>query len=319
MSTIIKVENLTKDFGDLRAVDGISFEVEEGEIFGFLGPNGAGKSTTIKMMTALLRPTDGQIHIDGVNVCNNPKAIRAQIGLVFQSSSLDDRLTGWENLKFHGILYNMDSDLIARRIKELSENVSLGDRLSDPVKTYSGGMKRRLELIRGLLHHPHVLFLDEPTLGLDPQTRRHIWEYILELEETEEISIFLTTHYMDEVEIARRAAIIDQGKIIALDKVEQLKKNLGGDIIVLSTSNNENTQAEIKEKFGLDAEKVDSKLRIAVDHGDKFIPDLLSSLSDRVTSINLREPTMDDVFLELTGKEIREGGPEKKEVLKRGH
>ncbi len=319
MSKIISVKNLVKDFGDLRAVDGISFEVEEGEIFGFLGPNGAGKSTTIKMMTALLRPTEGNIWIDGVDVCSNPKAIRSKIGLVFQSSSLDDRLTGWENLKFHGILYNMDSDLIERRVEDLSTNVGLKDRLGDPVKNYSGGMKRRLELIRGLLHHPHVLFLDEPTIGLDPQTRRHIWEYIIDLEENEDISIFLTTHYMDEVEIARRAAIIDEGKIISLDKVETLKKNLGGDIIVLSTTDVEHSKAEIKEKFDLDVEQVDSQLKIAVDHGDEFIPDLLSSLSDKVTSINLREPTMDDVFLDLTGKEIRDSGPEKTPVMKRGH
>lgn len=319
MSTIIKVEDLVKDFGDLRAVDGISFEVEEGEIFGFLGPNGAGKSTTIKMMTALLRPTEGNIWIDGVDVCSNPKAIRSKIGLVFQSSSLDDRLTGWENLKFHGILYNMESDLIERRVEELSTNVGLSERLDDPVKNYSGGMKRRLELIRGLLHHPHVLFLDEPTIGLDPQTRRHIWEYIIGLEENEEVSIFLTTHYMDEVEIAKHAAIIDEGTIIALDEVEALKKDLGGDIIVLSTTDNENSKVEIREKFNLDVEQVDSKLKIAVDHGDEFIPDLLSSLSDKVTSINLREPTMDDVFLDLTGKEIRDSGPEKTPVMKRGH
>ncbi|MFP3953534.1 MAG: ATP-binding cassette domain-containing protein [Candidatus Bipolaricaulota bacterium] len=319
MSTIIKVEDLVKDFGDLRAVDGISFEVEEGEIFGFLGPNGAGKSTTIKMMTALLRPTEGNIWIDGVDVCSNPKAIRSKIGLVFQSSSLDDRLTGWENLKFHGILYNMESGLIERRVEELSTNVGLSERLDDPVKNYSGGMKRRLELIRGLLHHPHVLFLDEPTIGLDPQTRRHIWEYIIGLEENEEVSIFLTTHYMDEVEIAKHAAIIDEGTIIALDEVEALKKDLGGDIIVLSTTDNENSKVEIREKFNLDVEQVDSKLKIAVNHGDEFIPNLLSSLSDKVTSINLREPTMDDVFLDLTGKEIRDSGPEKTPVMKRGH
>lgn len=317
MEKVIQVENLTKDYGDLRAVDGISFEVYEGEIFGFLGPNGAGKTTTIKTLCGLLAPTSGTARIAGMDVGENPMKIRKQIGLVFQTSSLDDRLTGRENLSFHSRLYNVDRETEKRRINELSERVGLEDRLDDRVKNYSGGMKRRLELIRGMIHHPHVLFLDEPTLGLDPQTRSYIWDYIQELKKREEISIFLTTHYMDEVELANRAAIIDEGRIIALDSVEALKDQLGGDLIFLETDDNEKALRKLEEEFGVEVEEVDSKLKLTVEKGEQLIPRLTQVLSDSIKSINLHEPTMDDVFLHLTGKEIRESEPEDNSMEKR--
>jgi len=317
MEKVIEVENLTKDYGDLRAVDGISFEVYEGEIFGFLGPNGAGKTTTIKTLCGLLAPTSGTARIAGMDVGENPMEIRKQIGLVFQTSSLDDRLTGRENLSFHSRLYNVDRETEKRRINELSERVGLEDRLDDRVKNYSGGMKRRLELIRGMIHHPHVLFLDEPTLGLDPQTRSYIWDYIQELKKREEISIFLTTHYMDEVELANRAAIIDEGRIIALDSVEALKDQLGGDLIFLETDDNEKALRKLEEEFGVEVEEVDSKLKLTVEKGEQLIPRLTQVLSDSIKSINLHEPTMDDVFLHLTGKEIRESEPEDNSMEKR--
>ena len=317
MEKVIQVENLTKDYGDLRAVDGISFEVYEGEIFGFLGPNGAGKTTTIKTLCGLLAPTSGTARIAGMDVGENPMKIRKQIGLVFQTSSLDDRLTGRENLSFHSRLYNVDRATEKRRINELSERVGLEDRLDDRVKNYSGGMKRRLELIRGMIHHPHVLFLDEPTLGLDPQTRSYIWDYIQELKKREEISIFLTTHYMDEVELANRAAIIDEGRIIALDSVEALKDQLGGDLIFLETDDNERARRKLEEEFGVEVEEVDSKLKLTVEKGEQLIPRLTQVLSDSIKSINLHEPTMDDVFLHLTGKEIRESEPEDNSMEKR--
>jgi len=317
MEKVIEVENLTKDYGDLRAVDGISFEVYEGEIFGFLGPNGAGKTTTIKTLCGLLAPTSGTARIAGMDVGENPMEIRKQIGLVFQTSSLDDRLTGRENLSFHSRLYNVDRETEKRRINELSERVGLQDRLDDRVKNYSGGMKRRLELIRGMIHHPHVLFLDEPTLGLDPQTRSYIWDYIQELKKREEISIFLTTHYMDEVELANRAAIIDEGRIIALDSVEALKDQLGGDLIFLETDDNEKALRKLEEEFGVEVEEVDSKLKLTVEKGEQLIPRLTQVLSDSIKSINLHEPTMDDVFLHLTGKEIRESEPEDNSMEKR--
>lgn len=306
MKKVIEVENLTKDYGDLRAVDGINFEVYRGEIFGFLGPNGAGKTTTIKMLTGLLRPTAGTGKISGMDVSKEPMKVRKQIGLVFQTSSLDDKLTGRENLSFHSRLYNVPRDLEEERIEVLSERVGLSDRLDERTENYSGGMQRRLELIRGLLHHPRVLFLDEPTLGLDPQTRNHIWDYIQELKQEEELSIFLTTHYMDEVELAERTAVIDEGEIIALDTIEALKDELGGDLVFLQTEDNEKSRKSLEESFGLRAEKVDSKLKLTVDKGEEWIPKLIKAVSEDIKSINLHEPTMDDVFLHLTGKEIRE-------------
>ena len=306
MSKVIEVKNLTRDYGDLRAVDNISFGVEEGEIFGFLGPNGAGKTTTIKMLCGLLKPTSGIAKITGLEVAKNPMEIRKQIGLVFQTSSLDDKLTGRENLSFHSRLYNVERNIEKERIIELSERVGLSDRLDDRVDNYSGGMKRRLELIRGLIHHPRVLFLDEPTLGLDPQTRSYIWDYIQDLKNKEEISIFLTTHYMDEVELAGRAAVIDEGEIIALDTIEALKDGLGGDLIFLQTEDNDRSRKILKEEFDIEIEEVDSKLKLTVEKGEELIPKLTTVLSGKIKSINLHEPTMDDVFLHLTGKEIRE-------------
>ena len=224
MSNIIEVKNLKKQFGDFVAVDNISFEIAEGEIFAFLGPNGAGKSTTIKMLTTLLQPTSGSIQLDGNNPTNNPNAVRHSFGIVFQDPSLDDELTAWENLEFHGILYNVEKKLRRKRIRELMNFVELWDRKDSLVKEFSGGMKRRLEIARGLLHHPKVLFLDEPTLGLDPQTRNHMWAYLEELNKSEGITIFFTTHYMEEASrIAKRIAIIDHGKIIATGTSEELQ------------------------------------------------------------------------------------------------
>lgn len=317
MKQVIEVDNLTKNYGNLRAVDGITFGVDEGEIFGFLGPNGAGKTTTIKMLCGLLKPTDGRARITGLDVAEKPMEIRRQIGLVFQTSSLDDRLTGRENLSFHGRLYTIPRKTEKERIIELSKRVGLFDRLDDRVKQYSGGMKRRLELIRGLLHHPHVLFLDEPTLGLDPQTRSYIWDYIEELQCREEISIFLTTHYMDEVELAHRAAIIDEGEIIAMDTVEELKNQLGGDLIFLETDDNEKSQKKLQEEFDIPVEQVDSRLKLTVKNGAQLIPQLTRVLSESIKSINLHEPTMDDVFLHLTGKEIREAEAKDNSLEKR--
>ncbi len=317
MKSVIEVENLVKDYGDLRAVNGISFEVNEGEIFGFLGPNGAGKTTTIKMLCGLLAPTAGKARIAEMDVRTHPMEIRKQIGLVFQTSSLDDRLTGRENLSFHGRLYNLSRKIEGERITELSERVGLSERLDERVNNYSGGMKRRLELIRGMLHHPHVLFLDEPTLGLDPQTRSYIWDYIQELKNKEEISIFLTTHYMDEVELANRAAIIDEGEIIALDSVEGLKDQLGGDLIFLDTEDNDRAFEKLEAEFDIEIEHVDSRLKLTVEKGEQLIPQLTQVLSDSIKSINLHEPTMDDVFLHLTGKEIREAEAEDNSMEKR--
>lgn len=223
---MIKVQNLTKRFGDLVAVDNISFSVNKGEIFAFLGPNGAGKSTTIKVLTTLLRPTSGKISINGFNPTKDQYEVRCSFGIVFQDPSLDDELTAYENMEFHGVLYKVPKDVRRARIEQLLKFVELWDRKSDLVKNFSGGMKRRLEVARGLIHHPKILFLDEPTLGLDPQTRSHIWHYIKELNKEEEMTVFFTTHYMEEAEkVAQRIAIIDHGKIVSEGTAEELKQN----------------------------------------------------------------------------------------------
>jgi ABC-2 type transport system ATP-binding protein len=225
---MISVTNLTKSFGDIHAVKGISFEVKTGEIFAFLGPNGAGKTTTIKMLTTLLKPTSGSILLNGFDPGRDQAAVRRSFGIVFQDPSLDDELTAWENLELHGVLYSVPKILRRERMKELLEIVSLTDRKDDLVKHFSGGMKRRLEIARGLLHHPKILFLDEPTLGLDPQTRNHLWSYVTELNTLENITVFLTTHYMEEPDrVASRIAVIDHGSIVALGSAQELKEKTG--------------------------------------------------------------------------------------------
>ncbi len=222
--SIISVNNLTKKFGDFTAVDNISFDVYRGEIFAFLGPNGAGKSTTIKMLTTLLRPTQGQVSINSFNPDKDQDSVRKSFGIVFQDPSLDDELTAYENMEFHGVLYKVPKDLRKKRIQELLEIVDLWDRRDNLVKTFSGGMKRRLEIARGLLHHPKIFFLDEPTIGLDPQTRNQMWDYVLNLNKKEQITIFFTTHYMEEAEkMAQRIAVIDHGKVIAQGTAKQLE------------------------------------------------------------------------------------------------
>jgi len=222
---MIKVKNLTKKFDNFTAVDNISFSVAQGEIFAFLGPNGAGKTTTIKILTTLLQPTAGEMRLNGYNPAIDKNKVRHSFGIVFQDPSLDDELTAYENMKFHGVLYKMPKDLRNKRIEELLKFVELWDRRDDLVKHFSGGMKRRLEIARGLIHHPKILFLDEPTLGLDPQTRNHIWNYIKDLNKKEEMTVFFTTHYIEEAErVAQRVAIIDHGKIIAEGSPQELKE-----------------------------------------------------------------------------------------------
>lgn len=228
MNKIIEVRNLTKKFDDFLAVDNISFQVEAGEIFAFLGPNGAGKTTTIRILTTLLQPTSGEIRINGFNPLTNPDEVRKSFGIVFQDPSLDDELTAFENMEFHGVLYKVPKEIRRKRIEEILKFMELEERKNDLVKYFSGGMKRRLEVARGFLHQPKILFLDEPTLGLDPQTRNRIWSYIKNLNEKEETTIFFTTHYMDEAErVAQKIAIIDYGKIVVEGTVSDLKEKTG--------------------------------------------------------------------------------------------
>jgi ABC-2 type transport system ATP-binding protein len=232
MASIISVKALTKKFKDFTAVDNVNFDINKGEIFAFLGPNGAGKSTTIKMLTTLLKPTSGEINLNGKNPQNNKDGVRKSFGIVFQDYSLDDDLTALENMQLHAALYSVPGDIRNKRIEELMQFVELWDRKNSLVKTFSGGMKRRLEIARGLLHHPTILFLDEPTLGLDPQTRNHMWNYIQNINKDEGMTVFFTTHYMEEAEkIADRIAIIDHGKIVVIGTVDELKKQTKTDSV----------------------------------------------------------------------------------------
>jgi len=376
----IEVKELTKIFnGNVKAVDNISFTVKQGEILGFLGPNGAGKTTTLNMLATLLNPTSGTAKVNGHDILTETDAVRRSIGYVFQDTTLDIELTGRENLDFHGRLYGLDKNTRQQRIKELLELVKLTDRADSLVKTYSGGMKRRLEIARGLLHHPAVLFLDEPTLGLDTQTRRSIWEHILRLNQEKNVTVILTTHYTEEADfLCKRIQIIDFGKIVALDTPENLKSQLEGDVITLvfkdslaieklhpvlekqewikqikivsSDKNNATMSLMMKRMqkmaggFGMDAtmpqinsgsvkvnnsKKVNEKLKnkrvdenfqfgggksakglnLLVDNGGHRIPEIVKLADEAkvvLDSVELHKPTLDDVFLTVTGRNIRE-------------
>lgn len=316
MANIIEVENLKKSYtskksGVTEAVKDVSFTVKEGEVFGFLGPNGAGKTTTINVLCTLLNPTAGVARVNGFDVCKNPQEVRKAIGLVFQEITLDKELTARENLEFHCYLYNMDKLLTARRIDEVTEVVGLRDRLDDFVKHFSGGMKRRLEIGRGLLHRPKVIFLDEPTLGLDPQTRNGVWDFIKTLKEKEGNSVFMTTHYMEEAESCDRIAIIDDGRIIANGTPDELKKSVGGDSILLRTMDDDLALKEIKNKLNIEGNISTKGISLIMSEGEKFVPRLLNSLTVDVKEISLKRPTLEEVFLNITGKEIRDEPPVK--------
>ncbi len=303
---IIEVDKIVKKFGALTAVDGVSFNVAAGEVFGFLGPNGAGKTTTINILCTLTRPTSGRASISGFDVVRQQNKVRQSIGLVFQDPSLDDQLTGLQNLRFHASVYNVTGSVREQRIEQVLKMTELWDRRNNQVRTYSGGMKRRLELARGLLHHPKVLFLDEPTLGLDPQTRNRIWEYIVEMQRQEGTTLFLTTHYMDEADKASRIAIIDHGKLIAMDTPENLKKIAGKDIITAKTGDDDKAIEEIKLRYGIEARRSGSGLNFDVTNGEEFLPSFIKGFGVPILSVSMHRPSLEDVFLKLTGREIRE-------------
>jgi len=308
--SIIQVQNLSKKFKSLTAVDDISFTVNEGEVFGFLGPNGAGKTTTINILCTLLSPTAGTASIAGHDCVGEPDAVRSAIGLIFQDTTLDTGLTAYENLKFHAYLYNLDRKLAEKRIDEMLEVVELTSRKRDLIKNFSGGMKRRLEIARGLLHYPRVLFLDEPTLGLDPQSRLRVWDYIRQVNR-EGTTIFLTTHYMDEADsLSDRISIIDHGKIIVSGTSGELKDALGEDMIYLETDDDGMTTGILR---GLpEVRDVKPSLRglsvTLANEGSATLPlilDRLKAVGIGIRSANLKKPTLDDVFVHFTGREIR--------------
>jgi ABC-2 type transport system ATP-binding protein len=302
----IAVHELSKRFDEVEAVRGVEFEVAPGEVFGFLGPNGAGKTTTINMLCTLAKPTSGWATVAGHDVVKERNDVRRNIGLVFQDPTLDGYLTGEQNLKLHAELYGLQSDLVAPRMRQVLEMVGLWERKATVVGTYSGGMRRRLEIARGMMHSPRVLFLDEPTIGLDPQTRRSIWSYIRELKEREEITIFMTTHYMDEAEWCDRIAIMDNGQIVALDAPEKLKAQIGKDRVVIDTDDDEAAIESLEEHFGIEARLAEGKVTFGVPEGEQFVPRLFAELGVPIKSVNVSRPTLDDVFMSYTGTTIRD-------------
>ena len=302
----IRVEDLKKQFGDFQAVKGVSFEVGAAEVFGFLGPNGAGKSTTINMLCTLLKPTAGSARVAGHDVVRERDDVRRNIGLVFQDPTLDGYLTAEQNLKLHAELYGVPSELVQPRMEQVLRMVGLLDRRDGQVMMFSGGMRRRLEIARGLMHSPRVLFLDEPTIGLDPQTRRSIWTYIRQLQEREEITIFMTTHYMDEAEWCDRIAIMDQGQIVALDTPQALKAGVGADRVTIQTDDNDAAIAAIREHFGIEARVSEGDVSFGVEGGEQFVPRLFAELTVPILGVSVSRPTLDDVIMSFTGSTIRD-------------
>ncbi len=317
----IEIDGLSKHYGELKAVDSVSLSIKEGTIFGLLGPNGAGKTTLISMLVTMRKPTSGTAKVNGFDISKQQDAVRKSIGIVFQDPSLDDELTALENLEMHAAMYGMPKGQRKERIKEVIRLVGLEKNLKSQAKTFSGGMKRRLEIARGLLHHPKVLFLDEPTIGLDPQTRASIWDYIVKLNESEKITIILTTHYMDEADkVCSRVGIIDNGKIIAVDTPESLKNSLGGDVISIKCSaSGVCTDKLSKLEWVKSVVSHDGFMDVRVEKGEEKIPKLLLLMEKNgvtIESVSLRKPSLDDVFLHYTGKTIREEEANPKEAMR---
>jgi ABC-2 type transport system ATP-binding protein len=302
----ISVRDLVKTYDEVRAVRGVNFEVAMGEVFGFLGPNGAGKTTTINMLCTLAKPTSGDARVAGYDVVSERDDVRRHIGLVFQDPTLDGYLTAAQNLQLHAELYGVQSDLVRPRMRQVMEMVGLWDRKDSVVGTFSGGMRRRLEIARGLMHSPRVLFLDEPTIGLDPQTRRSIWSYIRELKEREEITIFMTTHYMDEAEWCDRIAIMDHGEIVALDSPDALKAGVGTDRVTIDTDDNDAAIAVLNRQFGVEAKVIEGAVVFGVPGGESFVPRLFAEFEMPIRSVSVARPTLDDVFMSYTGTTIRD-------------
>ena len=302
----VVVRGLEKRFGDVHAVRGIDFAVRSGESFGFLGPNGAGKSTTIKILCTLASPTAGSATVAGHDVVRERDAVRRNIGLVFQETTLDEYLSAHRNLFFHGELYGVPRAVLPARIEQVMKMVGLWDRKDSAVSTFSGGMKRRLEIARGLVHAPNVLFLDEPTIGLDPQTRSQIWGYIRELQQRHAITIFLTTHYMDEAEHCDRIAIMDAGKIVADGPPGALKAAVGKDRVQIRTADDAAAIVALKEKLDVAASVHDGAVTFGVPSGEKFLPRLFAELPVPILSVSVARPTLDDVFLSFTGTTMRD-------------
>lgn len=313
MGYVIETNKISKKYDSFTAVDSIDLKVPRNSIYGVLGPNGAGKTTLISMLCTILRPTGGSAMVNGYDIVKQAKEVRASIGIVFQSRALDDILTGREHLEMHASLYGVPKDIRQERLDEVLDLISLGKKADEYVKTYSGGMKRRLEIGRGLIHHPKVLFLDEPTLGLDPQTRESIWEYIYNLNQTQDITVLLTTHYMEEADkLCDEVAIINQGHIITADSPKNLKRDLKADTLTINVDNPEDFVEKVQTlNFIKEAFLVDGEVKLMVEMGENLIPAVVNFASEKgfpIKSIELEHPNLEDVFIKFTGSKISSEG-----------
>ncbi|NYB51517.1 MAG: ATP-binding cassette domain-containing protein [Methanobacteriaceae archaeon] len=313
MEYIIETHEITKKYDNFTAVNGVNLKVPKNSVYGVLGPNGAGKTTLISMLCTILHPTKGSATINGYDVVKNPKEVRKSIGIVFQSRALDDMLTGREHLQMHASLYGVPKDVRQKRIEEILDLIALGHKADEFVKTYSGGMKRRLEIGRGLIHHPKVLFLDEPTLGLDPQTRESIWEYIKDLNQNRDVSVLMTTHYMEEADrLCDEVAIINQGQIITADSPRNLKRELKADTITMHVDKLEKFTGLVEKlDFVRDIYVMDSEIKLMVERGENLVAELVNFANEHkifVNSIELEHPNLEDVFMKYTGRTIQEEG-----------
>ena len=321
MENAIETIELSKSYKELKAVDRVNLVVEKGTIFGLLGPNGAGKTTLISMLVTMRKPSEGSAKVNGFDIESEAGKVRESIGIVFQDQSLDDELTAKENLEMHAAMYNVPKQEREKRIKAMVKLVGLGEQIDREVKTFSGGMKRRLEIARGLVHHPKILFLDEPTIGLDPQTRASIWDYVKKLNKEKGITIILTTHYMDEANsVCSKVAIIDYGKIIATGSPKQLKNELGGDVVSIQCKDSEKCRKGLENFAGVkNAVKHNGIVDVRVEKGEEKIPKIIAFVNKqgiKVESVSLRKPSLDDVFIHYTGRTIRQGDADPKAELR---
>jgi ABC-2 type transport system ATP-binding protein len=301
LSPVIQVQDLRHNYGKRAALNGISFAVNTGEIFALLGPNGSGKTTLFRILSTLMLPSSGRALVGGFDAAKQPDEVRRRIGVVFQAQSVDIKLTAAENLWHQGHLYGLRGSELKQRIAAMLARVALADRASERVETFSGGMQRRVELAKGLMHHPSVLLLDEPTTGLDPGARRDLWQYLQQLRTQEQVSVIVTTHLMEEAERCDRLAILNEGQIVALGTPSELRSQIGGDVIVLESDKAESLAARIEQKFHGSATVLDGKVRMERKEGHRFVPDLVEAFPGEIKSISVSKPTLEDVFIDRTG------------------
>jgi ABC-2 type transport system ATP-binding protein len=311
--TVISVRDVVHRYGDRAALNGVSFDVRRAELFGLLGPNGSGKTTLFRILSTLMIPVGGRAEIMGFDVARDPNGLRRQIGVVFQAQSIDVKLTAAENLWHQGHLYGLHGASLKSRIGEMLGRVGLADRANEKAETFSGGMQRRLELAKGLLHHPSVLLLDEPTTGLDPGARRDLWQYLAILRDEERVTVIVTTHLMEEAERCDRLAILNQGKVVALGTPDDLKHEIGGDVILLDAKNPDSLAERIRARFNLDAQVLHGEVRIERENGHRFITDVVESFPGEIESISVSKPTLEDVFIRRTGHRFWTDGAEEAE------